>query len=63
MINIYYGGVIRSNVGSVDEMIQAIDAVFFHCSCTDGKPVHQFCSVGKDSWCKYQKVLANHHVH
>ena len=34
-LNVYYGGAIRNNTGSIDDMITAIDASFLHSMSTD----------------------------
>ncbi|KZC14698.1 hypothetical protein WN55_07329 [Dufourea novaeangliae] len=49
----YYGLAIRRNSESVEEMQKAIMATFFHAISTNKKPLHQNCSTGFDSWCKW----------
>lgn len=40
-------------------MKKAIFATLDHCSSTDKKPQHGSCPVGVESWCFYQRALAN----
>ena len=40
-------------------MYRAIWAVFHHSLSNDEKHDHQFCPSGSDSWCKYNRGLAN----
>ena len=40
-------------------MYRAIWAVFHHSLSSDEKPDHQFCPSGSDSWCKYNRALAD----
>ncbi|KAE8741173.1 hypothetical protein FOCC_FOCC013296 [Frankliniella occidentalis] len=54
----YYTKAIIENAGDVKQMQKAIKATLYHCSSTDQKPMHQFCSEGKNSWCFYKKGLA-----
>ena len=54
----YYTGAIRNNPGSLCGMIRAIWAIWYHMGSTDVNPQHQFCPVGRHSWCKYQRAVA-----
>ncbi|GFV72242.1 uncharacterized protein TNCV_637041 [Trichonephila clavipes] len=49
----FYGNAIRANSHNVNEMRQAVWAVWAHTSSTDDEPKHWFCQKGKNSWCKY----------
>lgn len=50
----YYGLAIRRHPDSVEDMKNAIWAIFYHNSSTDDNPQHKFCPAGKDSWCKWR---------
>ena len=43
----------------VDGMFRAIWAVFHHSISDDEQHDHQFCPTGSDSWCKYNRALAD----
>ncbi|GFS94597.1 uncharacterized protein TNCV_3649581 [Trichonephila clavipes] len=58
----FYGNAIRSNSHNVNEMRQAVWAVWDHTSSTDDEPKHWFCSKGKNSWCKYNVSVHNNTV-
>ncbi|GFT51738.1 uncharacterized protein TNCV_4440401 [Trichonephila clavipes] len=51
----YYGSAIRRNHSSVQNMRQAIWAIFLHKLSTDEYPQHGFCPIGEDSWCGFKK--------
>lgn len=51
----YYGIAIRSNVGSLQSMQQAVIAAFYHCCSSNKHPMHGQCPDGVDSWCKYKR--------
>ena len=53
-LGVYYG----SDISDVDAMEKAIWAVFHHYASRDEDPQYQFCPVGKESWCKYQRAIA-----
>ncbi|GFO19521.1 hypothetical protein PoB_004602600 [Plakobranchus ocellatus] len=55
--SIYYSRAIRS-APTAHEKQRAVLASLFHCYSTDNNPQHQFCPVGKDSFCFYQSALA-----
>ncbi|GFX03860.1 uncharacterized protein TNCV_4677651 [Trichonephila clavipes] len=52
----YYGLAIRRNLSSVEDMQQAIWAIFLHKLSTDEKPQHGFCPSDSDTWCKFKKA-------
>ncbi|GFX90339.1 uncharacterized protein TNCV_3849141 [Trichonephila clavipes] len=54
----YYGIAVRSNVGNLSGLQQNVIAALFHCSSSVEKPMHGQCSIGKDSWCYYQRALS-----
>ncbi|GFX47631.1 uncharacterized protein TNCV_3016501 [Trichonephila clavipes] len=54
----YYGSAIRRNHSSVQNMRQAIWAIFLHKLSTDEYPQHGFCPIGEDSWCGFKKAEA-----
>ncbi|GFV89857.1 uncharacterized protein TNCV_4690861 [Trichonephila clavipes] len=55
----YYGSAIRRNHSSVQNMRQAIWAIFLHKLSTDEYPQHDFCPIGEDSWCGFIKAEAS----
>ncbi|GFY08705.1 uncharacterized protein TNCV_5006181 [Trichonephila clavipes] len=57
-ITTYYGNAIRQNNSSVSDMRQAIWAIYCHYRSTDEEPMHHFCPIGDNSWCKYLKAVA-----
>ncbi|GFU72824.1 HTH_Tnp_Tc3_2 domain-containing protein [Trichonephila clavipes] len=50
------GSAIRRNLSSVQNMRQAIWAIFLHKLSTDEYPQHGFCPIGEDSWCGFKKA-------
>ncbi|GFX88629.1 uncharacterized protein TNCV_2660401 [Trichonephila clavipes] len=46
----FYGNAIRANSHNVNEMRQAVWAVWAHTSSTDDEPKHWFFPKGKNSW-------------
>lgn len=54
-----YGHTIRKNKGNVAAMAKGVHAILKHYSSTIEVPQHDDCPTGKDSWCSYQKDLAN----
>ncbi|GFT95724.1 uncharacterized protein TNCV_310991 [Trichonephila clavipes] len=59
LIQSYYGSAIRRNHSSVQNMRQAIWAIFLHKLSTDEYPQHGFCPIGEDSWCGFKKAEAS----
>ncbi|GFS87846.1 uncharacterized protein TNCV_4183491, partial [Trichonephila clavipes] len=55
----YYRSAIRRNHSSVQNMRQAIWAIFLHKLSTDEYPQHGFCPIGEDSWCEFKKSEAS----
>ena len=56
----YYSTTIRRHVGgTVTGLRNDIYSSFLHCSSTDDNPQHHLCPKRADSWCFYQKALAN----
>ncbi|GFX18458.1 uncharacterized protein TNCV_3370311 [Trichonephila clavipes] len=55
----YYGSAIRRNHSSVQNMRQAIWAIFLHKLSTDEYPQQGFCPIGEDSWCGFKKAEAS----
>lgn len=39
-------------------MVSAVWSTYFHKRSTDDRPLHHLCPEGVDSWCKYNKALA-----
>lgn len=54
----YYGLAIRRNVNSVEGMRKDIMATIKHIFSTKENPDHGNCPSGADSWCKWQKAVA-----
>nr|XP_012230245.1 PREDICTED: uncharacterized protein LOC105676716 [Linepithema humile] len=54
----YYGLAIRRNIESVDDMAKAI-MTYYHLCSTNKKPMHENCSPGPDSWCRYHVAQAS----
>ncbi|GFU88142.1 putative kolobok1-1 nv [Trichonephila clavipes] len=51
----YYGIAVRINVGNLTAMQQNVIAALYHCASSDKKPMHGQCSIGKESWCYFQR--------
>ena len=58
-LTFFCGGAIRNYPGDVDGIHREIWAVFHHSLSCDEKHNHQFCPSGSDSWCKFNRALAN----
>ncbi|OXU25941.1 hypothetical protein TSAR_003499 [Trichomalopsis sarcophagae] len=54
----YYGNAIRAHPDSIEDMTRVIWAIFYHKASTDKNPQHMHCPPGSDSWCKYEKAVA-----
>ncbi|OXU26355.1 hypothetical protein TSAR_000652 [Trichomalopsis sarcophagae] len=54
----YYGNAIRAHPDSIEDITRAIWAIFYHKASTDQNPQHMQCPPRSDSWCKYQKAVA-----
>ncbi|GFU48073.1 uncharacterized protein TNCV_4020491 [Trichonephila clavipes] len=57
LITTYYGNAIRQIKTCLSDMRKAVWAVYFHIRSSDEEPLHSFCPVGPNSWCKYQNQL------
>ena len=57
-LQVFYGGAIRNNSHNIEGMEQAIWAIFYHSVSTDEHPQHDFCPIGPDSRCKFQRAIA-----
>ena len=55
----YFGLAIRGNKGDLANMKRDIVASLYHVASTDAKPQHQHCPSGENSWCGYQRDVAN----
>ncbi len=53
----YYGSAIRNN--DVKGMQSAIWAILYHDASSDQQPDHQYCPMGPQSWCGWQRDVAN----
>ena len=54
----YYGKALRENKGDLPNMQKAVKAIWHHYALIDDQK-HDYCLVGTDSWCKWQKDQAN----
>ncbi|GFW65225.1 uncharacterized protein TNCV_394911 [Trichonephila clavipes] len=57
LITTYYGNAIRQNKTCLSDIRKAVWAVYFHIRSSDEEPLHSFCPVGPNSWCKYQNQV------
>lgn len=55
----YYKNAILKNKDNVDGMKSSILATLHHCVSTDENPRHFKCPTGTESWCFYNRALAN----
>ena len=58
----YYGLAIRQNKGNLQDMKTAIQAILHHIIDDPKKSLtfqHKYCPKGEDSWCQFQKDVAN----
>lgn len=58
-LSTYYGLAIRRNSDDVDKMRKAIWATIKHKMSTDSEPQHDDCPEGAESWCSWQRAVAN----
>ena len=57
----YYGMAVRGNVGNLQDMKTAIYAGLMHVCSSKANNYHwKYCPPGSDSWCSYQRDIANH---
>ena len=57
-LQVYYGKAIRNNVSNIEDMKNAVMAIFYHSTSTDAEPKHDLCPKGDRSWCGFQRDLA-----
>ena len=57
-LQVYYGKAIRNNTQSIEDMSNAVLAIWHHTRSTDTNPDHKLCPEGETSWCGYQRDLA-----
>lgn len=55
----YYGYALRSHKHDVPGMQKAVMATLKHMSSTDQTPRHELCPEGPESWCKFNRAVAN----
>lgn len=55
----YYGIAVRSNAGNLANVKKAIPASLFPCTSSKETNLHNHCSEGAESWCHFNKDLAN----
>ena len=54
----YYTKAVRSHTDNVVDTQNAIWASWFHCTSTDDEPHHRRCPEGRDSWCFFNRAIA-----
>lgn len=59
----YYGNAIRGNVNDLEKMRAAVWAIYCHSKSTDAEPCHILCPPAPDTWCKYNKAIAEKTVY
>ncbi|GFT63327.1 uncharacterized protein TNCV_3695961 [Trichonephila clavipes] len=57
LIITYYENAIQQNKTCLSDMRKAVWAVYFHKRSSDEEPLHSFCPVCPNSWCKYQNQV------
>ena len=55
----YFGIALRSNVGDLQKMQDAILASLFHVTSSENDNFHVYCPKTSDSWCQYQRDAIN----
>ena len=55
----YFGIALRSNVTSIEAMLNAILASFCHVCIVEGRNFHTYCEKSSTSWCQYQCEIVN----
>ena len=55
----YFGIALRSNVGDLQKMQDAILASLFHVASSENNNFHVYCPKTYDSWCHYQRDAIN----
>ena len=55
----FYGRAIRDSKGNTEKMSKEIWAILYHYASTADKPMHTNCPTGHQSWCGYQRDIAN----
>ena len=58
-LQVYYGNAIRGNKNKIDEMRNAIWAIWYPEASTDSDPQHYMCPSGEESWCGYRRAQAD----
>ena len=64
MIASYYRLAVQRNIGDIDEIIQAINAIPLHLGANDenAKSNHRDCPKVQDSWCQYQAAIFDRRI-
>ena len=52
----YYKSAIYANKGNVQDIKKEILATLYHSTSTDKNLIHDYCPIGPDSWCFFQKA-------
>jgi hypothetical protein len=58
-LSAYYACQLKNNAPDIVKMRQGVYASLFHSISTDDKPRHKQCPQGSESWCKYQRAIAD----
>ena len=58
-LQVSYGKEIRGNTYNFESMRQAVIAIWHQPKSTDENPDHDLCPQGEDSWCGFQRDIAN----
>ena len=56
-LRVYYGRAIRNNTHNIQNIENAVMAIWHHSQSADDSPDHGLCPNGEDSWCGYQKDI------
>lgn len=54
-LQVYYGNAIRDNTHNLEDMQNAVMAIWYHSQSTDKSPDHDLCPAGENSWCEFQR--------
>ena len=57
----YYRLAVKRNIGDIDSIIQAVNAIPLHLGANDenAEHNHRFCPLSRESWCQFQAAKCN----
>ena len=55
----YYGRAVKDNADDIELLKKRIFAILFHLTSSDDHPKHVHCPLGEQSWCFWQRDVAN----